>query len=220
MRMAGFSGSTIGRKVVMGATGIILFGFVLGHMFGNLQLYVGPEALDSYSVFLHHFLHGSGLWVARAVLLGSVGLHVWAATSLTLTNWSARPVPYRNVARRESTYASRTMVWSGPILGFFVVYHILHFTTGTLHPSFEPGAVYHNVVAGFRVWPVSAVYIAAMIALGFHLWHGVWSMLQSLGLSHPRWNALRRVCATVFALLIVGGNISFPVAVLLGLVRE
>jgi succinate dehydrogenase / fumarate reductase cytochrome b subunit len=219
-RAATFSGSTIGRKIVMGTTGIILFGFVLAHMSGNLQLYLGPEALDAYSVFLHHFLHGSGLWIARAVLLASVGLHIWAATSLTLTSWKARPVGYRKVEHHESTYASRTMVWSGPILGFFIVYHLLHFTTGSVHPSFEPGAVYHNVVAGFRVWPVSAFYIAAMIALGFHLWHGVWSMLQSLGLSHPRWNGLRRVCATVFTLVVVAGNISFPLAVLLGLVRE
>jgi succinate dehydrogenase / fumarate reductase cytochrome b subunit len=219
-KAATFSGSTLGRKVVMGVTGIILFGFVLGHMFGNLQLYLGPEALDAYSVFLHHFLHGSGLWIARAVLLASVGLHIWAATSLTLTSWKARPVGYRMIQRRESTYASRTMVWSGPIVGFFIVYHLLHFTTGTVHPSFEAGAVYHNVVAGFRVWPVSAFYIAAMVALGFHLWHGVWSMLQSLGLSHPRWNSLRRTCATVFTLVVVTGNISFPVAVLLGLVRE
>jgi succinate dehydrogenase cytochrome b subunit len=217
---ATFSGSTIGRKVVMGVTGVVLFGFVLGHMVGNLQLYLGPEALDSYSVFLHHVLHGSGLWIARAVLLASVGLHIWAATSLTLTNWSARPVGYRTTKRLESTYASRTMVWSGPILGLFIVYHLLHLTLGTVHPSFEPGAVYHNVVAGFRVWPVSAFYIVAMIALGFHLWHGVWSMLQSLGLSHPRWNGLRRVCATVFTLVVVAGNLSFPLAVLLGLVRE
>ena len=149
-----------------------------------------------------------------------MGLHIWAATSLTLTNWRARPVGYRATKRLESTYASRTMVWSGPILGLFIVYHLLHLTTGTVHPSFEPGAVYHNVVAGFRVWPVSAFYIVAMIALGFHLWHGVWSMLQSLGLSHPRWNGLRRVCATVFTLVVVAGNVSFPLAVLLGLVRE
>jgi succinate dehydrogenase cytochrome b subunit len=219
-KAATFSASTIGRKVVMGVTGVILFGFVLGHMFGNLQLYMGAAALDAYSVFLHHLLHGTGLWIARAVLLGSVVLHIWAATSLTLTSWSARPVGYRMIRRRESTYASRTMVWSGPILAFFIVYHLLHLTTGTVHPSFQEGAVYHNVVAGFRVWPVAAFYIAAMVALGFHLWHGVWSMLQSLGLSHPRWDALRRVAATVFTLLIVAGNISFPLAVLLGLVRE
>jgi succinate dehydrogenase / fumarate reductase cytochrome b subunit len=217
---ATLSGSTIGRKVVMGVTGIILFGFVLAHMIGNLQIYLGPEALDAYSVFLHHFLHGGGLWIARAVLLASVGLHIWAATSLTLTSWKARPVGYRMKRNLESTYASRTMVWSGPILALFIVYHILQLTTGTVLPAFQPGAVYHNVVAAFRAWPVSALYIAAMLALGLHLWHGVWSMLQSLGLSHPRWNGLRRVAATVFAVVVVAGNISFPLAVLLGLVHE
>ncbi len=113
----------------------------------------------------------------------AVALHIWASTSLTLANAKARPVGYRETERRESTYASRTMRWSGPLLLLFIVYHLLHFTTGTVHKGFVPGDVYHNVVAGFRVWPVSAFYIAAMITLGFHLWHGVWSMLQSLGLS-------------------------------------
>jgi succinate dehydrogenase / fumarate reductase, cytochrome b subunit len=221
MQKAGtFFGSTIGKKVVMGATGIVLFGFVVAHMVGNLQLYMGPEALNTYSEFLHTVGHGMGLWVARGVLVAAVGLHIWAATSLTLASLKARPVGYRETERRESTYASRTMRWSGPILLLFIVYHLLHFTTGTVHQSFVPGDVYHNVVAGFRVWPVSAVYIVAMVALGFHLWHGVWSMLQSLGLSHPRWNAFRRAFATVFTVVVIAGNISFPIAVLAGLVRE
>ena len=204
----------------MGTTGLVLFGFVLAHMVGNLQLYMGPEVLNAYSEFLHHVGHGMGLWVARAGLLAAVSLHIWAATSLTLASLKARPVGYRETERRESTYASRTMRWSGPILFLFIVYHLLHFTTGTVHRSFVPGDVYHNVVSGFQVWPVSAAYIVAMVALGFHLWHGVWSMLQSLGLSHPRWDAFRRAFATVFTLIVIGGNISFPIAVLAGLVRE
>lgn len=221
MQNAGtFFGSTIGKKVVMGATGLVLFGFVLAHMTGNLLLYMGPEALNSYSEFLHEVGHGMGLWVARGVLLTTVLLHIWAATSLTLASLKARPVGYREAERREATYASRTMRWSGPMLLLFIVYHLLHFTTGTVHHSFVPGDVYHNVVAGFQRWPVSAVYIVAMIALGFHLWHGVWSMLQSLGLTHPRWDAFRRAFATVFTLIVIGGNISFPIAVLAGLVRE
>jgi succinate dehydrogenase / fumarate reductase, cytochrome b subunit len=215
-----FFGSTIGKKVVMGATGVVLFGFVLAHMIGNLLLYQGPEALNAYSEFLHEMAHGMGLWVARGGLLVAVALHIWASTSLTLANAKARPVGYRETEHRESTYASRTMRWSGPLLLLFIVYHLLHFTTGTVHTSFVPGDVYHNVVAGFRVWPVSAFYIAAMITLGFHLWHGVWSMLQSLGLSHPRWNPLRRGVATVFTVLVITANISFPIAVLVGLVRE
>ena len=219
-RVATIFGSTVGRKAVMGATGIVLFGYVLAHMTGNLQLYVGPEAINAYGRFLHEFGHGMGLWVARAALLVATGLHIWAATALTLTSWAARGTGYREVQRRESTYASRTMRWSGPILALFIVYHLLHFTTGAVHGSFVQGDVYHNVVAGFRSWPVSSFYIAAMLALGFHMWHGVWSMLQSLGLSHPRYNALRRAFATVFTIVVVGGNISFPIAVLAGLVRE
>jgi succinate dehydrogenase / fumarate reductase cytochrome b subunit len=214
-----FFGSTIGKKVVMALSGIVLFGFVLAHMAGNLQLYLGAHALNEYSVFLREMLHGTGLWIARAVLLTAVGLHIWAATSLTLEAWGARPEGYRATHHRESTYASRTMVWSGPILLLFIVYHILHLTLGTVHGSFIEGDVYHNVVAGFSVWPVSAFYIVAMLALGLHLRHGVWSMLQTLGLSHPRWNRLRAAFANLFALVVVVGNISMPVAVLAGLVK-
>ena len=221
MRKVGtFFGSTIGKKVVMGATGIVLFGFVLAHMVGNLQLYMGPEALNAYSEYLREAGHGMGLWVARGGLLAAVGLHIWASTSLTLASLKARPVGYRETERRESTYASRTMRWSGPLLLCFIVYHLLHFTTGTVHRSFVPGDVYHNVVAGFRNWPVSAFYITAMVALGLHLWHGAWSMLQSLGLSHPRWNPFRRAFATIFTVVVIAANISFPIAVLAGLVGE
>jgi succinate dehydrogenase / fumarate reductase cytochrome b subunit len=218
-RAVSFFGSTIGRKVVMALSGIVLFGFVLAHMAGNLQVYLGPHALNEYSLQLHEMLHGAGLWIARAVLLAAVGLHIWAAASLTVAERAARPEGYRAVEHRESTYASRTMVWSGPLLLLFIVYHILHLTLGTVHGSFIEGDVYHNFVAGFSVWPVSAFYILAMLALGLHLRHGVWSMLQTLGLSHPRWNGLRAACANVFALVVVVGNISMPVAVLAGLVK-
>jgi succinate dehydrogenase / fumarate reductase cytochrome b subunit len=218
-RTATLLGSSIGKKVVMAVTGLVLFGFVVGHMIGNLQLFLGREALNDYAVFLRHFLHGQGLWIARAGLLVAVGLHIWAATSLTLSNWSARPVGYRLWQARESTYASRTMVWSGPILALFIVYHLLHFTTGTLHPDFIEGDVFHNVVVGFQNPFVSAFYVLAMLALGLHMYHGVWSMLQSLGLSHPRWNVWRLVFAATVTGVVVVGNISMPVAVLLGVVH-
>jgi succinate dehydrogenase cytochrome b subunit len=218
-RAASFLGSTLGRKAVMALTGVILFGFVVGHMLGNLQVYLGPAALNAYGVFLREFLHGGGIWIARATLLASVGLHVWAATSLTLDSWAARPEGYRSVRHAESTYASRTMVWSGPILALFIVYHLAHFTFGSVHPSFIEGDVYHNVVVGFGVPWVSAFYIAAMLCLGLHMYHGVWSMLQTLGLSHPRWNRLRFAFAAASTAVVVIGNISIPVAVLMGLVR-
>ena len=214
-----FVESTIGRKVVMAVTGLVLFGFVLGHFVGNLTLYLGPEAINGYSRFLHAFLHGGGLWVARSGLLASAILHVWSATSLTLESWAARPLSYRRWKAKDSTYASRTMRWGGVILFAFIAFHLLHLTFGSVHPDFEPGDVYHNVVYGFQVWPVSVFYIVAMLLLGLHLDHGVWSLCQTLGLSHPRYKRWARAAARGFAVLIVVGNCSFPVAVLAGWVR-
>jgi succinate dehydrogenase / fumarate reductase cytochrome b subunit len=203
----------------MAVTGVILVGFVLGHMIGNLQVYLGPEALNHYGVLLRSLLHGAGLWVVRAVMLTAVALHIWAATSLTLESRRARPVGYREQQWKESTYASRTMRWSGVIILLFVIYHLMHFTTGTAHPNFIEGDIYHNFVTGFQSVPVSIVYIVAMIALGLHLRHGVWSMFQTLGVSHPRYIALAHIAAWLVALLVVVGNISFPVMVLAGIVK-
>ncbi len=216
---ATFLGSTVGRKVVMAVTGVIMVGFVFVHMIGNLQLYLGPEALNHYAVFLRTFLHGAGIWIFRAVMLTAVGLHIWAATTLTLDSWAARPQGYRRWEPDASTYASRTLRWGGVLLALFILYHLLHLTVGSAHPDFVPGDVYHNVVTGFRVWYVSAVYIAAMLVLGLHLDHGVWSLFQTLGLQHPRYKRVVRVCARLFAIVIVAGNCSFPIAVLTGVVR-
>jgi succinate dehydrogenase cytochrome b subunit len=217
-----FLRSSLGLKIVMAWTGLILFGFVIAHMIGNLQVYLGLEAMDEYAVFLRSLLHGTGLWIARAVLLVAVGLHIWSAWRLTLMNNAARPVGYREVERRESTYASRTMRWSGVILLLFIVYHLLHFTFGArvVHPHFVPGAVYHNFVTGFQSPLVSGFYILAMLSLGLHLYHGAWSFMQTLGLSHPRYDHLRHAFATLVTVVVVAGNISFPVAVLTGLLRE
>jgi succinate dehydrogenase / fumarate reductase cytochrome b subunit len=218
-RVATFLSSTLGKKVVMAVTGVVLFGFVVGHMLGNLQVYMGPKALNAYAVLLREALHGGALWVVRAALLGAVGLHIWAATSLTLASWSARPRGYRRWKAQESTYASRTMVWSGPILAAFIVYHLLHLTTGNAHPAFVEGDVYRNVVVGFRSWPVSLFYVVAQLALGLHLYHGVWSMMQTVGLSHPRYNRWRTAFAAVVTSAVVLGNISIPVAVLSGFIE-
>jgi succinate dehydrogenase / fumarate reductase cytochrome b subunit len=219
MNGARFLGSSIGQKVVMAVTGLILFAFVVGHMIGNLQVYLGPEALNAYGAFLRHMLHGAGIWVARSVLLVSVGLHIWAATTLTLTSWKARPVGYRKLTPQASDYASRTMRWSGPLLAIFILYHLAHLTLGATGPVFKEGDVYHNVIAGFSLWPISAFYIVAMLALGLHMFHGVWSLLQTLGLSHPRFDPLRKGLAALFTALVVLGNISIPVSVLTGLIR-
>jgi succinate dehydrogenase / fumarate reductase cytochrome b subunit len=214
-----FLGSSIGRKLIMAVTGLILFGFVLGHMLGNLQVYLGPEALNHYGVLLRTLLHGAGLWVVRAVMLTAVSLHIWAATSLTLESRRARPIGYEEQQWKESTYASRTMRWGGVIILLFVIYHLLHFTTGTVHPNFIEGDIYHNFVVGFQSVPVSVFYIVAMVALGFHLRHGVWSMFQTLGVSNPRYIRIAHAAAWLFAVLIVAGNISFPLAVLTGIVK-
>jgi len=230
-RAATLLGSSVGRKVVMAASGVALFGFVTGHMIGNLQIYIprGPDgyAINHYAVFLRTFLHGGGIWIARFTMLAAVCLHIWAATMLTIENWKARPIGYRQTRNVETTYASRTMIWSGPILALFVIYHILHFTLGAVQSTafgladgrFVEGDVYHNVVAGFQIPMVSIFYIVAMLALGLHMYHGIWSMLQTLGLSHPRWNRLRFAFSTGMTLLVVTGNISIPVAIMTGLVR-
>lgn len=212
-------GSTIGRKVVMAVTGVVLFGFVVGHMAGNLQLYLGPAVMTRYAEFLREFLHGTGLWIARGVLLVAVVLHVWAATSLLQLDRAARPVDYRDWRPQRSTYASRTMRYTGVFLAVFVVYHLLDLTFGTVNPSFEPGNPYHNVVASFRVVPVAAFYLIAMLLLGMHLKHGTMSMLRTLGLSHPRHEAVADRVLTAIVAVTIAANCSFPLAVLAGIVR-
>lgn len=212
-----FLQSSIGKKIVMALTGLILVGFVVAHMLGNLQVYLGPDKLDHYGEALRKL--PALLWGARAVLLGSVLAHIWSAWALTRADWAARPVAYRQRRDLESTYASHTMRWGGITLALFIVYHLLHFTTGTVHPDFLPGKVHHNFVIGFQVWYVSLFYVLAMCALGLHLYHGVWSMFQTLGLNHPRYNPLRRALASALAGVVVAGNISFPIAVLIGVIQ-
>ena len=142
----------------MAVTGLVLVGFVVGHMLGNLQVYLGPEAMNAYAVLLRELLHGTGLWIARAVLLLAVVLHIWAAVSLSLESREARPQGYRVEKHRSSTYASRTMIWSGPLLALFIAYHLAHLTFGTAHPEFVEHDVYHNFISGFARWPASLLY--------------------------------------------------------------
>jgi succinate dehydrogenase / fumarate reductase, cytochrome b subunit len=214
-----FFASTNGKKMVMALTGFILFAFVVGHMMGNMQIYAGADKFNAYG----HFLHGVPelLWIVRIGLLAAVGLHIWASVGLASRNLSARPVGYAKRQNTVSTYASRTMYWSGPILLAFVIYHLLHLTAGVVHPgsNFQEGDVYGNTVGGFQVWYVSAWYIFSMILLGLHLRHGVWSMFQSLGMNHPRHTPILRKFAIVFAVVVTAGFISIPLSVLLGFVK-
>lgn len=213
----GFWESTVGKKAVMAVTGAILFLFVVAHMIGNLQVYLGQEKLDNYAHLLKSIK--SLLWGERVTLLLSVILHITAATQLGLRNRRARPRAYVKWASAGSTYASRTMYWSGPILLAFIIYHILHFTTGqALGPQFREGEVYHNMIVGFSFVPASIAYIIAMLMLGMHLCHGVWSMFQSMGVSHPRYTPLLRKFAVAAAALVIG-NISIPVSVMLGILK-
>jgi succinate dehydrogenase / fumarate reductase, cytochrome b subunit len=212
-----FYTSTTGKKAAMAVSGCILFLFVIGHLAGNLQIYEGPEKLNRYAALLRSM--PALLWGVRSILLGMVLLHIWTSLQLAERNIGARPVGYRMKKATGSSYASRTMYWSGPIILAFVIYHLLDFTFGKVNPNYQPGNVYGNVMASFQVIPVAAFYIIAMLLLCLHLYHGLWSMFQSLGIAHPRYTPLLRRGAAVVAILIAVGNISIPVAVLAGWVR-
>lgn len=216
---ATFMASSVGRKIVMAVTGVVLSAFVVVHMLGNLQAYMGAATMNAYAKFLQESLHGGGVWIFRFVLLVAVLLHAWAALSLTLSNQAARPQGYRAQQLQAATLSSRTMRYTGVLLACFIIYHILHLTTGQANPGFVHGDAYGNFVRGFQRPLASIAYIVAMICLGFHLWHGVWSFTQTFGWSHPRYNFARRAIATVLAVLVAAVNISFPVSVLLGIIR-
>ncbi len=211
--------SSIGLKITMALTGVILSGFVLVHMLGNLQVYQGAEALDAYGKLLRK--EPALLWTFRLVLLSAVGLHIWAYIALTRKNLQARPQAYQARKYKESSFASRSMIITGPLILAFIIYHILHLTTGTVHPDFQEGHVYHNLVVG--LWGlkgvVGVIYVVAMIMLAFHLWHGVWSMFQTLGAPEDRYRSLGRRFATIFTILVTLGFASVPLAVLAGFLK-
>jgi succinate dehydrogenase / fumarate reductase, cytochrome b subunit len=214
-----FWDSTNGQKIVMAITGAVLFLFVVAHMLGNLQVFEGPDKLNAYGRFLHDV--PEILWAVRTVLFVSVVLHIWSSVKLAWRKVKARPAGYSRKENIASTYASRTMYWSGPIILAFVIYHLFHLTAGVVHPGFDfiEGDVYHNVVAGFQVWYVSAWYIFCMVLLGFHISHGAWSMFQSVGINHPRQTPILKKAAVILAVVIVLGYISIPLSIILGLVK-
>jgi succinate dehydrogenase / fumarate reductase cytochrome b subunit len=219
--------STIGKKVIMAVTGLMLVGFVIAHMVGNLQEFIGPAKMNGYAAFLKST--GELLWLARAGLLAATILHVLMAWQLTQIKRAARPVGYTKREPQVSTLASRTMRWGGVLLLVFIVFHILHFTTGTLfpfasrpdarYPSFSETDVYGNVVSAFRNPWVVAFYVVAMLFLLLHLFHGAWSSVRTLGLSRPSNDPLHRRVSTVIAVVVWLGFTAIPVAVLLGVIR-
>ncbi|AMV39119.1 Succinate dehydrogenase/Fumarate reductase transmembrane subunit [Planctomyces sp. SH-PL62] len=216
-RLQRFLTSSIGLKLIMAFSGVFLSLFVLGHMLGNLQAYQGAEALDAYGKLLRK--EPALLWTVRAGLLVLVGLHIYAYLALTRRNNSARPKGYRQRKWRESSFASRSMKLTGPLILAFIIYHLLHLTTGTVHPHFEEGAVYHNLVTGLG-GVNGLIYLAAMVMLAYHLWHGVWSMMLTLGLPEGRYGSLGRTVATIFTILVTVGVASVPLAVLTGVLHQ
>src|SRR6267143_1570731 len=216
--------SLIGMKAIMATSGVILFLFVVGHLLGNLKVFQGPEHFNAYAEGLRTVgapLLGRGQlrWVVRGVLLLALGAHIWAAIAVTRASWRARPIGYQRLESTHTTYAARTMRWGGVIILLYVIYHLLDFTFGRVNPSFIPADAYHNVVASFRLWPVAAFYGVAMVVVGLHVYHGVWSALQTLGLHRAPTERWRRGAAGVIAAAIVAGYVAIPAAVLAGWLR-
>lgn len=221
-RAIGFYEAPLGKKAVMAVTGAIMFAYVIAHLLGNLQIYSSDhDRINRYAAALHDPGMAPLLWGARVVLLVAVVLHIVAATQLWLQNRAARPLRYVKKDDVPASYAARTMIWSGPIIGAFVIFHILHLTVGSVLPLQELGPnhpnVRANVIFGFQQPAVAAAYIIAMLLLCTHLYHGVWSMFQSVGVGHPRHTLWLKRFAAISAFLIAVGNISIPVAALTGL---
>ncbi|MFL5615668.1 MAG: succinate dehydrogenase cytochrome b subunit [Gemmatimonadaceae bacterium] len=218
--------STIGKKIIMAVTGLIGIGFVVGHMAGNLQVFVGRDKLNAYGALLHGPL-GEVLWLVRVVLLVAVVLHVLMAYQLTMRARAARPVGYKERAPQVSTWGSRTMRWGGALLLLFIILHILHFTTGHVDPAdwhdrldtVGRRDVYGNLVASFRIWWVAAFYVLAMLFLGLHLYHGAWSSVRTLGYAKSSPNPLRRRIALLVAAIVWLGFTIVPLGVLAGLIH-
>ncbi len=229
--------TSVGKKVIMAVTGFILVGFVVFHMYGNLKMYQGPEVFNAYAAGLRElgypvFGHEHLLWLARVILLASVVLHIWSATMLTMQsqkNTFANGVSGMRrygEKKRQTGYAAYTMRFGGIVIFLFIIYHLLHLTFGVVgygpgefkHPHGGEYEVYSNVVTGFQNPLISAFYLFTMVFLGFHLYHGVWSMFQTLGLNSAIYTRLLRGLAVLIALAVVIGNISFPIAVMAGIV--
>ena len=209
----------------MAVSGLVLFGFVVGHMAGNLKAFQGPDKLNAYADWLREIgapalPHSSALWIARVTLIVAVVVHVAAAVQLTIQNRRARPKGYRELVPVQLDYASRTMRWSGFLILAYVVYHLMHLTWGNVHPNFVHGDVYANLVTGLSQWPIAVAYMVANVLLGVHLYHGLWSMFQSLGLDHPAYRGARRPFAVVFAIVVTVGFLAVPVGVLTGWIEE
>ncbi|HEX5415218.1 MAG TPA: succinate dehydrogenase cytochrome b subunit [Chloroflexota bacterium] len=214
----------MGKKYVMAGTGLIWFGFLILHLWGNLHIYSGATYINDYAGFLRtvgepFFGYSQLLWLTRILLAPALIVHAIAAIQVKRQDGAGRPHGYLMRKNLESTFASRTMIWGGVVIVLFLIYHLLDFTFGVVNPSFEEGNVYHNIIASFSLWPVSLFYILAMVAVGFHLYHGIWSMFQTVGLNNRRSTRAIRYFASFCAIVLAVGNITIPVAVLTGIVK-
>lgn len=217
-----FYASSIGKKILVALTGLALAGFVLGHMIGNLLVFVGPDAINEYGHMLQHALHGAGIWIARIGLLVAVVVHIVATIQLTKENRAARPDRYGKHEQQVCSKSSRVMIWSGLTVLAFIIYHLLHFTVRagndyntyktTLHGE-TVHDVYRMVIVGFSWFPAVAFYIIAMVLLASHLSHGVGSVFQTLGIATDKSEPLFKGIGKAFALLVLVGNCSIPIAI-------
>ena len=217
-RVLGLWNTSVGKKAVMAVTGLVMVAYLITHVLANLLVFQGPEKINAYSRLLHGT--GGALWAARLVLLAAVLLHIVAALQLTRRRQTARPIAYATERQPQvSTLASRTIRWGGGLILVFLFFHILHFTTGTVHSSFVEGDPYHNVAAGFGNPFVVLFYEAAMAAVGLHLYHGIWSSGRSLGLSAPSPHPIRRQLALALSIIVWAGFTVIPIAVYAGAIQ-
>lgn len=205
--------SNIGLKIVMALTGFGMFGFLIAHMLGNLQIFWGAEIINGYAESLHD--HPTVLWPLRLGMIASIGAHIHAAVTLTSRSMAARPEGYKKLKRTKRVELGMRL--SGVVVLGFVIYHLLHLTFGSVHSDYIQGDVYHNVTTAFANPVVAIVYMVCNVLLGVHLFHGLWSMFRTLGVSNPRYDRLARGLATALTLTIVGGNVFMPLAILAGL---
>ncbi len=226
-RVVAFWHTMVGKKVVLAVTGVVLILFVIAHMLGNLKIFSGPDEINAYSRFLREvgmpeLAYGQLLWVVRIILLACVGLHITAAVQLSRMSWAARPLAYSAKRNVETTFAARMMRWGGALLVAFVVFHLLHLTAGAVGfraGQFKDLSVYQNVVTAFAVWPIAVFYVVAMGALCLHLYHGIWSMLQTLGWNTARSQTTLKILSRAIAIVVFLGFSSVPVSVFAGWLR-
>jgi len=220
--------TSIGKKLLMATTSVILFIYVVAHLAGNLKIFFGPDPFNDYAAWLRVagsplFPNEGVLWIARVVLLAALLVHVGAYVQLWRQKRRARTTAYRKFDPQVFNWMSRAMVWGGIAILGFVVFHILHLTTGHIQPDpvsgFQRHDPYENIIAGFSVWWVTGVYIIGVVALGMHLYHGLWSAMQTFGINNSRYNEIRRPAAAAIALVITVGYLAIPLAVMMGMVR-